>query len=240
MLRALILLLLTPVICAAETARITTFTHDFTKTYLIRFADKSVLIDPGGSQNARRVVADLRATGIAPEKLSAIIVTHGHTDHADAARYFQQTHGVPVIAGAGDLPLFQAGRNDQLCPTGRFARNRRARDQAARFTPFQPNILISEPYRLKDLPLKITPLPGHTPGSLIIQIGNAVFVGDLFRGATILGAARHFYMCDLADNTSDIMTLLSSIAPDGQVFYPGHFPPASRADVERLAARLKP
>lgn len=230
--------LLLPRMAVADSVKVTIFTYDFSKTYLVEYAGKALVIDPGGINSAKELASDLRDHGVDPRALKSMIVTHGHADHAGAAGYFQKTYGVPVIAGAGDLKLLQNGRNDRLCPTGAFARNRLPRDQAARFPGFTPDTLVSSPMALNGFPLRIIPLPGHTQGSLVITAGNAVFVGDLFRGSLTFSARRHFYMCDLPDNVADIQTLLKKIAPNGQTFYPGHFPPAPRRAVERLARIL--
>ncbi len=236
MIRLLIALLITTGLARAET-RISTFTYSFSKTYLVETAGGAVLIDPGTPEAAPRIERDIRKAGQDPSALKAVIITHGHADHAGGAAHFQRL-GVPVIAGAGDLPLLQSGRNDMLCPTGAYARSRRSRDQAATYPPLTPETALTGPLKLEGLPVLVTPLPGHTPGSLIVQVGPNVFVGDLFRGSLTFAARRHFYMCDLADNTADIRTLLTQIAPDGQTFYPGHFPPASRRSVVQLASSL--
>ena len=67
---------------------------------------------------------------------------------------------------------------------------------------------------LRVIPGAIVPLPGHTPGSLVVTIAGAAFVGDLFRGGIVGSPAEvHFYMCDLDDNHRDVRTLLDRLAP---------------------------
>jgi hypothetical protein len=61
---------------------------------------------------------------------------------------------------------------------------------------------------------------------------NAVFVGDLFRGAIVDSSAeRHFHMCDEIDNDQDIRSLLG-LAPAVKTFFVGHFGPVDRLAVE--------
>jgi glyoxylase-like metal-dependent hydrolase (beta-lactamase superfamily II) len=79
------------------------------------------------------------------------------------------------------------------------------------------------------------PLPGHTRGSLVVVIGSAAFVGDLFRGAVVGSSAEtHFYMCDLDDNQRDIRWLLDTF-PNATVFFTGHSGPVSREALETYA-----
>jgi glyoxylase-like metal-dependent hydrolase (beta-lactamase superfamily II) len=71
---------------------------------------------------------------------------------------------------------------------------------------------------------------------VVVEVGGALFVGDLFRGSIIGRRAHtHFYMCDLQDNADDIDALLQ-IVPDATVFFPGHFGPVRRSAVERWRA----
>ena len=88
------------------------------------------------------------------------------------------------------------------------------------------------------IPGTIAPLPGHTPGSLVVIVPGAVLVGDLFRGSIVGSSAEvHFYMCDLEDNRRDVQALLKDLAPRAETFFPGHFGPLSRESVvERFAA----
>lgn len=223
----------------AEGVRVQTLARHDTNVHLVTVGDKTIMIDAGVTGDAHALAQDVRNLGIDPASLRAVLLTHGHADHAGAAAYFQRQFGVPVIAGAGDAVALARGSNDPLCPVGLIARFRLRSDQAARFTPVTPDIVVSEPVDLASMtgiPGRIIPTPGHTPGSLVVTIGDAAFVGDLFRGDAIFRAhARtHFYMCDRDDNRADIGQLLAQVAEAG-TFYPGHFGPIPRKRVQRLS-----
>ena len=212
-----------------------TFTRDSTHAHVLAQGESLVMIDSGYERNAAALDAALRDEGLDPAHLRAVVLTHGHADHAGGARYFQQRYGARVVAGAGDHGMLATGHNEPLCPTGFLARRRRASDEGAIYTPTTIDVAVDGTLPLGPLAgvdATVTAVPGHTPGSLVITAGAAVFVGDLFRGAIVGdGAETHFYMCDLAANRADVQRVLRDIAPRGEVFFPGHFGPVERAAV---------
>jgi len=166
---------------------------------------------------------------------------HGHHDHAGGALHFRETYGTPIIAGAGDVPLIEAGRNDHLCPTGPFAELRLERDQAGTYEGYTPDRALSRVTSLSNygIPLTVHPIAGHTAGSLVVTGDRVAFVGDMFRGTLPPGGAEvHFYMCDQHDNAGDIINLLARTAPTAERFFTGHFQSMPRSAVHELAMRL--
>jgi hydroxyacylglutathione hydrolase len=212
-----------------------TFRRDYTNAHVISRGEAFFMVDAGLEANAPALADDLRREGFEPPRLRAIILTHGHADHAGGAAWFRRQFGTRVIVGEADVPILAAGANDHLCPTTDRARDRVTADQASRFTPFAADQTIEVDVALDGIaaiPGTITPLPGHTPGSLVVTIPGAVLVGDLFRGAIVGNSAElHFYMCDLDDNRRDVRTLLEHIAPTATTFFTGHFGPLSREAV---------
>lgn len=212
-----------------------TFTHDATNVHLVLKDGAAFLFDSGYEKNAVALEADVRAAGVDPAKLKAIIISHGHADHAGGALHFHQRFGVPVIIGEGDQGMLTTGRNEPLCPTGLIGNLRHHGDETATYSGSAPDVIVADTLDLKELTgidAKVTRLPGHTGGSLILTLGDAALVGDLFRGGIVgSGAETHFYQCDLELNRSNVARVLKDLAPGAALFFVGHFGPVERVAV---------
>lgn len=66
---------------------------------LVEAAGESVLVDCGFS--IRETEKRLFALDCAPEDISAVLVTHEHSDHSKGVRSFAEKHGLPVYATHG-------------------------------------------------------------------------------------------------------------------------------------------
>lgn len=76
-------------------------------TYL-GYAKNGILIDAGVS--AKKIKTSLLERELDPASLSAIFVTHEHSDHIKGIRIIASTYNIPVYASAGTLAgLSQAG-----------------------------------------------------------------------------------------------------------------------------------
>ena len=74
------------------------FTYHGTGTYLIGGSgtgDEVVVIDPGPRLDEHR---DALAAAIAGQRVTAILVTHCHSDHSPLAAWLREESGAPTVA----------------------------------------------------------------------------------------------------------------------------------------------
>ncbi|MDB5408029.1 MAG: beta-lactamase domain protein [Rhodospirillales bacterium] len=163
------------------------------------------LVDPG--INEPEIDRQLTMRGLRP---GYVLCTHGHFDHAGGAAYFQEKYGCPVLLHAADMRTLRS--SNFLLMAIKIPR---------RIT--QPQVTeidgASFTLRVGDVPVRFRHAPGHTPGSCVIEYGNAVFAGDtLYRRG--IGLSRL--------PGEDVDTLRASILdlwdtlPNHRMIYPGH------------------
>lgn len=61
----------------------------------------SLLVDAGIS--GKKIEAGLCDAGVSPDSISAILVTHDHTDHTQGVAVFAHKYGIPICATEGTL-----------------------------------------------------------------------------------------------------------------------------------------
>jgi glyoxylase-like metal-dependent hydrolase (beta-lactamase superfamily II) len=136
---------------------------------------------------------------VGDRRVVAIVCTHGHNDHINAADDLARASGAPVMLHEADRMLWDAVYPD------------RAPDEALR----EGSIV-----RVADTDLRVLHTPGHSPGGVCLLSPNGhVFGGDtLFKGGP--GATGRSY--------SDFPTIITSIRdrlftlPAETVVHTGH------------------
>jgi hydroxyacylglutathione hydrolase len=158
-----------------------------TNCYLLVGDGGTVLIDPGPSGGADRVIAGARTAGIQPAEVRLILASHGHLDHYGAAAEVKAWCGAPLAAFPGEAEFSQDRRN--ALPLAQTVRGSLVRwfylllAPLARFAPLETDLLLDDgvdlsPYGVE---ARTVHLPGHSPGSLgIFTVDGDAFVGDLF------------------------------------------------------------
>ncbi|WP_314220682.1 MBL fold metallo-hydrolase [Streptomyces zaehneri] len=140
------------------------------------------------------------AEALGGRTLRAIVCTHAHNDHIDAAPALAARTGAPVLLHPDDLPLWKQTHPDRA-PDGELAEG--------------------QVLEVAGVSLAVLQTPGHAPGAVCLHAPalTALFGGDtLFAGGP--GATGRSY--------SDFPTIVDSIRdrlltlPQDTVVYTGH------------------
>jgi len=213
-----------------------TFKLGLSNLHAIR-GSRVVLVDAGSRGDLTRLETELARAGIAWKDVSALIVTHAHSDHAGLAAEIRRRSGAPIVLGRGDAPMARAGRHDDLQPTNFTAAVLKRFAIDPTFEAFEPDVLVDAVQRLDRFGVagRVVPMPGHTPGSLVIELDDGrSFVGDMILGGYLGGAlwpgraGEHYFHADRQRNLDNIHTLLRGRT---RLFYLGHGGPVTRESV---------
>ena len=123
--------------------------------------NKAVLIDGGESYKAiKKAEQDL---GI---KVTTLLLTHAHFDHAGNAKALQDD-GVKVYISEVDAPKLKNGLN-------------LASDFGRVFESLDVDHCFKDGDKLciEDIEIEIIATPGHTDGSVTFKVGDSLFTGD--------------------------------------------------------------
>lgn len=168
-----------------------------------------VLVDPGLDGPA--IDAALSEHGLRP---SQVFCTHGHFDHTGGASHFQSAYGCEVFLHRADARTMR-GSNFLL-----MALRIPSRVTSADVTLVADDACIDVAGR----PMRFRPAPGHTPGSCVLEYGDAWFTGDtLYRRG--LGLSQ-LPGADQDTLRASILRLWPDLTSERTV-YPGH---GDRAD----------
>ncbi len=166
--------------------------------YIVSDATSTIVIDPGGAAEEIWERAE--------KHIDAILLTHGHFDHAGGAAHLKALSGAPLYVHEKDSAMLCGPRESH----------------AARFGfPFEactPDVLFTDNQHFTwgSLSVRVLATPGHTEGSSCFLIGDCLFSGDtLFCGTVGIFEREN----KIKMQTS--LKRLRNLPPHTRV-YPGH------------------
>jgi glyoxylase-like metal-dependent hydrolase (beta-lactamase superfamily II) len=125
-----------------------------TNCYIITIDGKDLIIDPG-VDSAHWVLNNVKNP-------VAIINTHGHFDHVWSNEILKEKLVIPIYIGKGDEKLLQ--------------QNGFGFDMPSSYADFE--IEGDSVVDIEGISVKFLHFPGHTAGSMVIELGDYWFSGD--------------------------------------------------------------
>ncbi len=171
--------------------------------YALDCGSGHVLVDIGSESSLAIKLAQFQSDGVDLDKIIAIFITHCHYDHADALAQFCRQRPVRVVTHRLGVEQLRH------CPA---------------YTPIDPSLVDytvddGDAVEVGKLNFQVHHLPGHTPDSIVWQLEDNLFVGDIMRTDGTLGWMDVHWGSCVSDYRQSLQCLLRMKATN---IYPGH------------------
>ena len=178
-----------------------------TNCYVVVNSDERLclVIDPG-SGSAKPISDYIRRNRL---ELKNIILTHGHFDHMLGAADLKEAFNARVIIHERDAICLSSSQESLYMSI-----------LSEPYHACEPDKTITggEYTNMGDIQIKFIHTPGHSPGSMCIEIGNCLFTGDtLLKG----GCGRTDLKGGDASLLKRSLAIISTLRGD-YIVYPGH------------------
>ena len=192
--------------------------------YLVTDGRQAILVDTASKQNFDMVAAECDKYD-----MKLIVLTHVHFDHAENAAELSRRYGIPVAVHQKDEELFEGFDKQPLKSYGLVGRAVLGLSlKVLRETPVErPEnlIFVKEGDHLSPygIPAKIIELPGHTLGSVGVDVnGEHLLVGDALDNWIFPATGHLFYDRDALRRSAEKIRALGS-----RTVYYGHGKPTN-------------
>ncbi len=193
---------------------------------------ETLLIDTGVSRVAGAILRAVRATGVQPESIDRIVLTHYDYDHSGSAAQLARELDAPVAIHMADADLVT---NPSDSPGLRRLLYHQPVPQVLRWEAPEVATTLEKGDVVGDW--RVMHTPGHTPGSMSLVRDDVGIVGDalVFRRGRLIPNVRHL-ATDLAAQESSTRRLANAGL---RTVLPGHYAPClNPSAVEALRRRL--
>ena len=146
-------------------------------TYVLQGDEGLILIDPGLGRYVPDITSAIEADGLDPDRITAVVCTHGHPDHLHGAEYFAKK-SIPVMLTKEEQAFLDQGGKEFFRMFGLDAPDYGT-----------PTFIAAGDLKLAGIDLQVTLTPGHSPGSICLYwparktlvTGDVVFSGSIGR-----------------------------------------------------------
>jgi hydroxyacylglutathione hydrolase len=206
--------------------RIETVQAGGANVYLVVNGSQSILIDAGDKEAPKKVLQKLGESGLEPQDVKLIILTHTHSDHCGGLKELQDVTQANILVHESEAEGLTQGYGGFPKGTTLLGKvisfiGRRLAKRSGRYAAVRPDISITDRFDLEPYEVNgyVLPTPGHSTGSLcVIMDGKTALVGD-----TLFGISRRSVFPPFADDVDELLKSWKLLIDTGcQHFLPGH------------------
>jgi hydroxyacylglutathione hydrolase len=197
-------------------------THPYDANGLLVIGGKQrVLIDPGSVEGLPNLEKNLNSLGVKLSEITMIIATHGHWDHLSSAKKIKELSGARLYVHKHDQKAVEKGDRDL---TASFLY-----DREFDAVHVDHGLKDGQKFKVGEIELRAIHTPGHTPGSVTIEIVEPNGKKMLFTGDTVAGG-----LSKKINSQPDAWpkSLKRLIATEADTFVMGHGPERAIKDVK--------
>lgn len=191
--------------------------------YLIDGGSEAALIDAGAGLGLNDILANIDGHGLNADKISHLLLTHLHADHAGGAAGVKAAIPSITVAAAEDMaPALRQGDEEAIALTHGKRGGYYADDYRFRPCPVALDLIDGQEIVVGQISLRVITTPGHSAGHVCFVMDDGgkryLLTGDnLFFGGKIL--LQPVADCSLQSHLASIRKL-DGLGVD--VFLPGH------------------
>ena len=192
--------------------------------YLIDGGDELALVDAGSGleDSHEQILANIQRDGLDPSRLSTLLLTHYHADHAGGAAYYADALGITVLGSAVTADALATA--DEVATSVEFGRRVGLYPDSydLRACSVRPALVEAASLVLGHTTVTVYETPGHCRGHVSLLLdspyGSAFFAGDLVchGGSVMMQNTQDCSIQDYADSVFKVEALTFD------AFLPGH------------------
>lgn len=170
--------------------------------YLLDCGGEYALFDAGSGLEPERIVKIAEDDGIDFSKVTHLLLTHAHGDHAAGASYFHRKYGLKVITAREAAPWLETGDMEKTSLKAAIEAGVYPVDFQFPACPVHRSVVDGEVISIGKTQLQVLETPGHCRGHLGFVLennaGRSIFSGDtVFMGGRVV--IQNIWDCSIPD-----------------------------------------